>query len=60
MNKKKDINGNEIELPYYDYTSGLASRPRPFQFDCKARTPVRAETISNSWIEAKASDKLRG
>lgn len=60
MNKKKDINGNEIELPYYDYTVGLASRPRPFQFDCKARTLARAEVIRESWSQAKASDPLRG
>lgn len=60
MNKKKDINGNEIEIPYYDYTSGLASRPLPFQFDCKPRTPVKAEIIKESWRAAKASDPLRG
>lgn len=60
MNKKRDIDGNEIELPYYDYTVGLASRPRPFQFDCKARTPAKAEIIRESWSEARASDPLRG
>lgn len=59
INKKKDINGNEIELPYYNYTHGLASRPLPFQFDCKARTAAKAAIIRESWSEAKASDPLR-
>ncbi|KAH0610192.1 uncharacterized protein H6S33_011719 [Morchella sextelata] len=59
MNKKRDASGNEIDIPYYDYDSGLSSRAKPFQFDCKARSPTRALVIRESWYEAKATDPLR-
>lgn len=60
LGKKKDANGNEIEIPYYDYNSGLSSKPNPFQFSCKARTAKREETIRQCWRDAKATDPLRG
>lgn len=55
LSKKKDDLGNDLPLPFYDYTSGFNSQPKHFDFDLKLRTPERLDQISSAFDTAKAN-----
>lgn len=48
---KKVVNGEEIPVPYYDYTEGGQSFPKPFAFEVKPRDARRMEMLRESWSE---------
>ncbi|QKX58214.1 uncharacterized protein TRUGW13939_05335 [Talaromyces rugulosus] len=52
IKKKKTVNGEEIALPLYEYSSGVTSQPLNFQFDVEPYEARRVEVLKNAWEEA--------
>ena len=42
---KKVVDGQEIPVPYYDYTDGSQSFPKPFTFEVRPRDPWKLEML---------------
>ncbi len=49
--RKNPVDGKEIPVPYYDYTDGVQSFPKPFAFEVRPRDTARMEMIQGSWEE---------
>lgn len=59
--KKRDpATGRPIHIPAHDYTSLLISRPRPFQFNLKARSQEREVGIWRQYEEAVEAGHIAG
>jgi len=56
---KKVVDGKEVPVPLYDYTSGFNVQPKPFAFDLKARSEGRQEIINHAYEEARRNDPLK-
>jgi hypothetical protein len=46
IRKKKDQNGLEIPIPWYDYTTGNNTAPKKFQFDIEPRDQERLRMMT--------------
>ena len=44
---KKVVDGQEVPVPYYDYTTGSQSFPKPFAFEVKPRDSRKLEMLQN-------------
>lgn len=49
IGKKKGVNGEELEVPWHDYTSLLISRPKMFGFELKPRTKEKEALVRENW-----------
>ena len=48
---KKDGNGNNIPVPWYDYTDGANSAPNLFMFDLKPRSEERLQLMRENTMK---------
>lgn len=46
---KKVVDGEEVSIPYYDYTTGAQSFPKTFPFEVKPRDSWRMDLLRESW-----------
>jgi hypothetical protein len=46
--RKKDAEGNDIPVPWYDYSAGANSAPNVFAFDLKPRSEERLQLMRES------------
>ena len=44
----------DIEIPWYDYTSGFNVQPKPFVFELKPRSVEKERLVETTWLEGKA------
>lgn len=58
ISKKKDVNGQPIEPPLYDYTRGINAQPKKFPFELKARSKERRQVVMNEAAKARENDPL--
>ncbi|KAI9812339.1 MAG: hypothetical protein M1827_004788 [Pycnora praestabilis] len=49
IRKKRDAQGKEIEVPWYDYTAGFNVQPKPFQFEVMPRNELRLKILGQAW-----------
>jgi hypothetical protein len=47
VSKKVDENGNEVDVPWYDYTEGVNVMPKRFEF-CLVGRGGRVEVLGHS------------
>lgn len=57
--KKVDADGNEVDVPLYDYVSGFNVHPKPFKFDLRARSEERWEVVQREYESGRKRDPLR-
>jgi Cytochrome P450 len=57
LRKKRDANGNDIDIPLYAYTSGFNTQPEPFLFDVFPRNQTRKEVVELEYREALEMDR---
>ena len=48
ITRKKDSKGNDIPVPWYDYSAGANSAPNTFDFDLKPRSAERLQLIRDN------------
>ena len=54
IGKKRDAaTGRAVDVPDHDYTSLLISRPRPFDFDLRARSEERGGAVRDNWAKVR-------
>ena len=59
FSKKRGPNGEEIEAPPYNYTSGFNTQPKPFPFELRARSEQRRILVEQARRKAEAADPMR-
>lgn len=57
ISKKKDKNGDEIDVPWYDYNTGFNVQPNWFPFDLKVRKG-RDQIVKEEWRREREADSL--
>lgn len=45
MGKRRRADGSEVQVPWYNYTTGFNVQPRPFEFDLRARGEGRRKMV---------------
>jgi hypothetical protein len=58
ISKKKDVAGNEVPVPQYDFTEGFNVQPRPFDFSLTARSEQRVKAVTEAWERSENEDPL--
>ena len=56
---KKVVEGKEVPVPLYDYTSGINAQPKPFAFELKVRSEGRLKIVNQAYEEERRNDPLR-
>jgi hypothetical protein len=52
IKKNKAVNGEEIAVPWYEYSNGATRHPLKFQFDVEPYEARRVEVLKKAWKEA--------
>ena len=59
ITKKTGRDGEEIDVPEYDYVAGFNVQPKPFPFELKARSPERWGIVKDAYEKEMANDPLK-
>jgi hypothetical protein len=54
IRKMRTDDGEEVDVPWYDYTAGFNVQPKPFRFELVARSEERGYMVERTWMEGKA------
>jgi hypothetical protein len=58
ISKKRGVDGEEIEVPSYDYRAGFSTQPNNFPFDLRVRGEGRRRVVREEWEKERAADLL--